>query len=1301
MLINDNSLEPKKFQASKRCYPDRYCEKCDHKITYKNWARHLKSKRHLRNDPTETIKSTRIRKPANIFYKPRKLHKVFNFSNKIFEKEKVRTIVKTEAKSFKNRLQTYLVENRHHFKDMNKFLENIERLVFGLINKELNHQELKVNIFVLAEYKRGTDQKNMVYCETNLKTQNEVLTKSSDLAAFYSRVKQTILNEMEVFESKGSQWVLNKILSLELRLNKYNPLKGASYIALPECLANKKAIINVKNSDNKCFLWSILSALHPKTKNAERVTSYNEWEHEFDKELEGINFPVKLTDINKFEKRTNMSINVYFYENYNIAPLQVTKDEKEKHIDLLYLKESGKDHYCWIKNLWRLVGRQITKHESKRFLCKMCLNSFYSEEKLKDHKIYCSVHGATKIEMPKKYDNVLQFKNYQNSLKVPWAIYADFECMLQKISTCHPNPEKSYLNDTEKHEPVSFAYYLKDVDSKNFRLEEYFGPDAPKVFYEKIKADALMIAQEYYDKIKPMKPLTSEERISYETAKQCHICERSFDGSLPPVIEQKKELLERKLKLFCQQNRYDFELTKWTHEYQIKECENELKSLVAKIESNSQKVRDHSHLSGQYRGPAHSICNLGYQNPRFIPIYFHNLAGYDAHLFIKEFGTDDGEIKLIPNTEENYISFSKVLKYNSGEVNEKGQPFYNKIELRFIDSFKFLSCSLDKLTKNLDREQFMETRRCFSKEHLDSITRKLAYPYEYMDSTKKYDECELPSIDKFYSALTGEDVKKTDYENAKEIWKIFNIKNLREFTLLYNKIDVMLLADVIENFRNVALKTYKLDPAWYYTTPGFAWDCMLKMTDQKFELLTDYDMSLMIEAGIRGGISQCSNRYSKANNKYMGDKFKKHEESIFIEYVDANNLYGWAMSKCLPYGGFKWVDKNIDVLKIPDNSPKGYILEVDLIYPKDLHNLHSDFPLAPEGRIGTVKLPKLFTTLYDKENYVVHYRNLKDYLRLGMKLTNIHRVLEFDQSEWLKPYIDFNTKLRQAATNDFEKDFYKLMVNSVFGKTMENIRNRVNIKLCSNVKQVENMIAKPNFERATIFTENLAAIHMKRTKLCFNKPIYIGMSILDNSKLCIYDFFYDTIKKKYEDKVKLLFTDTDSLILEIKTEDFYEDLKGMIDHFDTSDYPKDNVYQIPLVNKKVLGKFKDELKGDIIEQFVGLRSKLYALKIFESDEEIKRVKGVKKNVTKNEIRFEDLKKCLETKIPVYKKQKLFKIRQHEIYTIEQNKKALCALDDKRYILPNGIDCLAHGHYEINKPKDEFLKNALQNDLETS
>ena len=270
--------------------------------------------------------------------------------------------------------------------------------------------------------------------------------------------------------------------------------------------------------------------------------------------------------------------------------------------------------------------------------------------------------------------------------------------------------------------------------------------------------------------------------------------------------------------------------------------------------------------------------------------------------------------------------------------------------------------------------------------------------------------------------------------------------------------DTLLLADVFENFRDMCLKEYELDPAHFLLLPGLAWQACLKKTNVELELLTDYDMLLMVEEGIRGGICHSIHRYAKANNKYMKN-YNKDEESSYIQYLDANNLYGWAMSKKLSVNGFKWLDSdkineiNEDFVKNYDeNNDKSYIFEVDVKYLKRLHELHSDLPFLSE-RMEINKCKKLVCNLCNKKKYVTHINSLKQALNHGLKLKKIHRVIEFNQNEWLKPYIDMNTELRKASKNDFEKDLFKLMNNSVFGKTMENIRKHRDIKLVTTDKK--------------------------------------------------------------------------------------------------------------------------------------------------------------------------------------------------------------------------------------------------------
>ena len=314
-------------------------------------------------------------------------------------------------------------------------------------------------------------------------------------------------------------------------------------------------------------------------------------------------------------------------------------------------------------------------------------------------------------------------------------------------------------------------------------------------------------------------------------------------------------------------------------------------------------------------------------------------------------------------------------------------------------------------------------------------------------------------------------------------------------------------------------------------------------------------------------------------------------------------------------------------------------------------------------------------------------------MKLGLQLKKVHRGIRFEESEWLKPYIDFNTKLRTKAENKFEENFFKLMNNSVFGKTMENIRKRKVVKLLSDRNKAKKYVAKPNFKHLNIFNEELIAVHMKKTSLTMDKPIYLGMSILDLSKTVMYDFHYNYIKPKYGDKAKLLFTDTDSLMYEIETEDFYKDISEDVkDRFDTSNYPFNHPSGIPVgCNNKMLGKFKDEAGGKIIEEFVGLRAKLYSYKMFGGKEN-KKCKGIKRAVVENCLPHGDFLKCLNDREEKMVQMNVIRSYEHEVFTEEVNKLALPENDDKRYLRKGGIETYAWWHYKI--PTD-FITNITE------
>ena len=330
-------------------------------------------------------------------------------------------------------------------------------------------------------------------------------------------------------------------------------------------------------------------------------------------------------------------------------------------------------------------------------------------------------------------------------------------------------------------------------------------------------------------------------------------------------------------------------------------------------------------------------------------------------------------------------------------------------------------------------------------------------------------------------------------------------------------------------------------------------------------------MLLTFEDGTRGVMCNAIHRYAKANNKYMKN-YNKNVKSSFLEYLEANNLYGWAMSKKLRVGEFELInpeDYTEDIIKKYDeNDDYGAILEVDVDYPKHLHKLHSDLPFLPE-RMKINKVDKLICNLQNKRNYFVHIALLKQALDHGLILKKVHKVSKFKKEAWLKPYIDMNTDVRKEAKSEFEKDFLKLMNNTVFGKTMENVRNHRDIILVTTDKRRSILASEPNYHLSKRISEHLMIMEIRKVELKMNKPIYLDQAVLDISKTLMYEFWYDYIKSKYEEKARLCYMDTDSFVIHIKTEDFYKDIADdMKRRFNTSNYDEADKRPLPTGEKK-------------------------------------------------------------------------------------------------------------------------------------
>lgn len=1164
--------------------------------------------------------------------------------------------------SIDEKFVTHTLSVNDNSKDIYSYFEQNK----AFVKDQLQHRMKSVNgalkwyLDINIKMKKISINDDEIIAEPFFRSRSQILINIDEFLHQFNDALTQIMLALTEFMRNGSGWVIEHILALSLYTAAFKPLSASSYIKTPKWISDTKSVINVQNThDNKCFMWSVLAHLCESNCNKEKVCSYRK--HITKLNMADITYPVSLKNIDSFEKNNpSISVNVFTpTDEKEILPLRISKHVylRKEHVNLLLISESGQSHYCLIKDFSRLLNYR-TKHNGRQYFCYNCLHSFTEEQKLLIHTDLCHQVQATKL--PDEENNVHKFKDTHALMKVPFVIYADFESILSPIqneskqkNTKQKNKKRkqkqkeSYTLNKNIHEACGFAYKLVCNVNPNWSKETvvYRGKDAIEIFLDSLLKEQNYVAQKMQEAKVPMTITLEERQKLLLNANSCYMC---------------RETLQ-------------------------------------------QKVIDHDHFNGTILGVSCVTCNLkrrarldAYNYRFFIPVFFHNFVGYDQHLLISKFGKyPKYNVSAIPKNSENFLSI------------DFGQ-------FRFLDSLNFLQSKLSDLVETL-KEGANDVQSTFKlmhnefpdKEKFSLLLQKGEYPYSHMDSFSKFDEESLPNMPAFKNDLSGEDITEEQYKHAQEVWKTFSCKNMGDYHDIYLKTDCLLLADVFENFRDKLFEFYELDPCHYITLPGFGWSSMLRMTGVCLELITDPDMYLFLEKSLRGGISVISKRFAEANNQHLSN-YNPDIESSYLFYIDCNNLYGVSLSDYLPKDGFYWLNEkeidDFDVMTVSDTADQGYIIMCDLLYDSSLHDLHNQYPLAPEQLNITLDMLspyaerllhkfnfkphpenyKLTPNLYNKQNYVLHYRNLKYYLKQGLKLQKIHRVLAFNQSNWMEPFIAFNTEKRRLSNAQFEKDIFKLLSNSCYGKSLENVRNHVNIKIVNNKKYAKKLIESTLFDSFTIINENLVIVKMLRGVVNLNKPIYAGFSVLELSKLHMYVMYYDVMKAKYGDKLDLMFTDTDSFLFHIKTENLYEDLKTIIQHFDTSNYPTEHSLYTKEREKK-LGFFKDETASRPIKSFVGLRAKLYSF-VYETDQnkydEKKTCKGICKSVVKNNLTFEMYKNCLFEEKEIYNKMTVIKSKKQVLYTTQINKRSLIAFDDKRFLLDDGVNSLSYGHYSI-------------------
>ena len=1174
---------------------------------------------------------------------------------------------------------------------------------------------------------------------------------------------------------KGSGYTLEQIEEISIEAYTLNRGTGGSFIPTPKKLANTKCTINPDNKglidpetnalSEKCLQGALGCYFahqdQPDTDHLERIFRAKNLKPYLDiVKLDGIPMPTPICSriFDKIEEMNpDITISVWEWKEETATPKPVIVSKnfnKRKHkIRLLALtditksedkhqarsKYGQKNHFLWIKNPSRLIYGD-SAHKEKKYLCDGCTQSCPSEKSLEHHLEWCpGIHenAPQRVTMPVKGVNDFEkFKNYGRMIYAPCEIIADFEAENKKCDEAYGGS----MRKLAEQKANSFCYLVHWIDTGDiWGLFLYRGENATQEFVRRIDQELVKINEILA--IKHERIETEEDKKRFAEAISCWICKGKFDIDTNEIkrLEDKITYLKEKLKNF----------KKESAEYNgIQTTIDKATKAIASEKAKANKVWDHCHITGKFRGSAHRDCNLKLQIQDWktpIPVIFHNFRGYDSHLVCESVGWSANaiQIRVIAETFERY----KSMKVG---------------QLKYIDSMQFMNSSLASLTKNLGDNHPITTKHFkelgYTDKQLDLVYRKGVNPYDYIDSHDKFLETELPLYHEFHSTLKGK-ITLDDYQHAQKVWKEFGCQNLGEYHDLYLKTDVLSLADVWTEFRKMSMEYYELDPSHYVSAPSLSWDANLKMTGVRIELFTDIAMHDFTEKAKRGGISMACQRYFKANNPKMGEDYDPSKSTSWISYVDATNLYGHSMSQYLPIRNYQWEASREYLLKNPamqkkylekilnirSDAKRGYFLNINAHFPLKTHEYLKDLPPAVEnvavekdwlcpynaklveqldgGRFSVTK--KLVPHLGSRKNYVIHYQELQYYVKLGMVVDKVSEILSFDQTNWLEPYISFNTEKRneaKKARNTFLSDFFKLMNVSVYGKTMENVRKYQDVKIMKNNNERDEKaflkkVRNPSFKYARQLGPTLIGAHMGKASVTLNKPIIVGVSVLGLSKLHMYKFWYGYWKEKYGDDVELGYMDTDSYIIKTKTADIYKDMSERPDLFN-------------LNGDQTVGKYKDETPGNVISLSMHIRSKSYHYVLADKSTQSKH-KGVSKkgmgematdtymptlegsllddpvdrsSMSEQETRdlamraradpmtlvYQD---CLFDKKVFYAKNVGIRSKDHILSLVESEKKALCPIDTKRWILSDGITTLPYGHW-----RNMIYKNMIKDGI---
>lgn len=1128
----------------------------------------------------------------------------------------------------------------------NKY-NTIRKHLVELVRK---HNMIKVKMALRAKFEKGLvddmQEKELVIQYISDENKAVMIRNNKEIDEFldeYHNKWEKGVNEA-LNKLVGSGWNFVGCSMIQISMYKMKQTHAGSYIESYDFLG--RGVINIKNEDEMCFKYCI--RYHElmkagKNKNAERAVLSKDYEdkHKYD----DLHFPVAIDEIETFEKHNkDLSINVWKFDITNGKRLMScynTSNKCDNTCNLLVIEKDDNFHYVYIKDHGNFIKQVAGTSDDKKVVCLKC---GHEHDKRYNHR--CSAE-ACKTTI--KYVNeAVTFKGEHKMVWHPFVVYADFE------STLYKTEDSKKVN---RHEVNSYAYKLVcSFDASLTRdIKLYRGPNAIDKFIEEMKKVQKETMHEIYRRRKMYKDhnLSANELIAFNESKKCYLCDVDF-------------------------------------------CET------------TGKVKEHCHLSGKYRGSACNSCNMKLQDRKQheLVIFFHNL-GYDGQFILANASKHIDEktnIDIIATSSEKYMQFSIG-------------------NLVFKDSFKFMSSSLERLCEASEVESFRYTKEHFG-DKFDLILEshdgkqtmsKGEYPYEWLDNTDKFKSQIFPEHKAFYSSIKCSNISLEDYEKAKRMYVASNCNEFGDYHDFYLKLDVLQLTDLFENMRALCMNNYGLDMAHYMSIPSVSWDAFLLMNkrensnkadDKKVIMRTicDEEIKKFYDEHKLGSICQVmGQKYATANNKYMGDSFDKDKKSNYLLYIDGNNLFGWVMALKLPYEILEKVMISLqELIECDDNGDIGYTVCCDIHIPEALHDKFNGFVPCPQRKsvsydklsnyqkeilsnnntsekVRHVESDKVLLDFTDKIEYKIDFRLLKLFVRMGVEVTKIHFAYKYKMDYVIKNYIMDNTDRRKKQTSDFMKDFFKLLNNSIYGKMLQDITKQNDTKITASDDKAMKFFGFQTFKEAH-YANGIYTINMEKKECVFNRPSYIGSTILDMSKYLMYDFHYNIMKPKYGDNVDLIYTDTDSFVYNVKCDDLYQDMYDMKEHFDLSEVKIDKFRCN--INKKVIGKFKDETNMVPITEFIALKPKMYSFLIHGDEKKHLKVKGISKSLQKHELQHSDYTTCMQTNKDKEVKQTRIAMFERHVFTYVENKKALSNFDDKMYRLDDQ-NAYSFGHKNIN------------------